>query len=379
MRLAVAFMTLVACGGGGDSSGSTQPKVDLTPVSIAASNTSLTAVSGSAVAVAVHLFAANGQPSPGATVGFTVTGGGGSVDPSSATTNATGDATATWTLGKVAGANALTVTSGRLSALVISATGTVGPPAVIVPSTTTVTGFFGRAATPSPSLTVTDANENPVSGVTVTFGATAGSGTLTGAVATTDTQGKAQLGSWLLGDSPGQQMVTATIAGLNPITFQATAKNPWSATKPAANETDATVFADEGSVSGGGPPWSATPLLNPPSLIVSCLAPIIYVDVSAPLLITQSGSVTYRFDGGAPESSNWNQLGPNFNVLFFPTQNPASASAFIDSLTHASLFNIAFRDRSGAAYAPNFNMHGLTAIIAQTMAACPGFSGSRAP
>jgi len=308
-------------------------------------------------------------------VGFTVTGGGGPVNPTSAATNASGDAAATWTLGKVAGANALSIVSGALPAVLISATGTAGPPAVIVPSAVTATGFFGRAATPAPSLTVLDANQNPVSSVTVTFSAGNGNGTLAGAVATTDAQGKAQLGSWLLSDISGQQTINATVAGLAAVAFQATAKNPWSVTKSAATETDATVLADEGSVSGGGPPWSSTPLVNPPSLTISCLAPIIYIDVKAPLLFTQSGSVTYRFDDGATESSTWEQLGPNFNVLFFPTQNAPVASAFIHRLATASLFNIAFRDRTGATFAPNFNMHGLAAVIAQTMAACPGFSG----
>jgi hypothetical protein len=317
--------------------------------------------------------ATRGQASPGAQVSFSVTSGGGNVAPSSVATNSSGDAHATWTLGKAIGANTLSVVAGSLSAVAVTATGTAGPPSTLVIPAGAFTGVFGRAPATLPTVTVLDANQNPVAGVAVTFATTTPSAVLTGATPTTDAQGKAQLGSWVLGDVAAQT-VTASVSGVAPVTFQATAKNPWVVTTPSGHETDATVLADQGSISGSGPPWASTALINPPSLVVSCTSGIIFIDVEAALLVTQSGAVTYRFDGGTLESSTWDQLAPNFNVLFFPTRDPVVESPFIHRLATASLFNIAFRDRSGATYSANFNMHGLAAVLAQTMAACPSFT-----
>lgn len=64
-----------------------------------------------------------------------------------------------------------------------------------------------------PSVRITDGT-NPVAGVAVTFAVTAGGGSLTGASATTDTNGVATLASWRLGANPGVQTVRATAAGV---------------------------------------------------------------------------------------------------------------------------------------------------------------------
>jgi probable HAF family extracellular repeat protein len=78
-------------------------------------------------------------------------------------------------------------------------------------------------ATP-PSVKVTDAGNNPVAGVAVTFAVTVRGGSLTGATATTDASGIATVGSWTLGTKSGTNKLTATAAGLtgSPVTFIAT-------------------------------------------------------------------------------------------------------------------------------------------------------------
>ncbi|MCA6451356.1 MAG: Ig-like domain-containing protein, partial [Chitinophagaceae bacterium] len=78
-----------------------------------------------------------------------------------------------------------------------------------------------------PSVLVTDASGNPVSGVTVTFTVTAGGGSVTGATATSNANGIATVGSWTLGPNVGTNNNTlqASSVGLtgSPVSFTATA------------------------------------------------------------------------------------------------------------------------------------------------------------
>ncbi len=78
--------------------------------------------------------------------------------------------------------------------------------------------FTGTAGQPLagalPSVKVTDAGGNPVTGVAVTFAAAANSGTLSGATQTTDGNGIATLGGWILSATPGSDVVNATAAGV---------------------------------------------------------------------------------------------------------------------------------------------------------------------
>src|SRR4051794_18489619 len=64
-----------------------------------------------------------------------------------------------------------------------------------------------------------DAGNNPVSGVSVTWGNITGGGSLTGATKITGGDGIATLGSWTLGPAAGINTITATSAGLPDVTF----------------------------------------------------------------------------------------------------------------------------------------------------------------
>ena len=86
------------------------------------------------------------------------------------------------------------------------------------------TATAGTAVAAAPSVLVTDAWNHPVAGVSVTFAATAGGGSLTGATALTNASGVATVGGWTLGATAGANTVTATSAGLSgsPVSFSAT-------------------------------------------------------------------------------------------------------------------------------------------------------------
>jgi surface protein len=76
----------------------------------------------------------------------------------------------------------------------------------------------------APSVLVTDANNNPVSGESVTFSVATGGGSITGETATTGVSGIATVTSWTMGSTAGSNTLTATSGSLagSPLTFTAT-------------------------------------------------------------------------------------------------------------------------------------------------------------
>lgn len=185
---------------------------------------------------------------PGIAVTFAVTNGGGSVSSASATTDASGVATVTWTLGTVAGQNQLTATAGTLGTITFTATGEAGAAASM--TKTAGDNQAGVAGTPvpvPPAVTVKDANGNPKAGVVVTFTVGAGGGTVTGATATTNASGVAAAGSWTLGPTPGVNTLTASSPGLPTVTFTAA-----SASAACAARTAHTIgTTTNGTLAGG--------------------------------------------------------------------------------------------------------------------------------
>ena len=77
-----------------------------------------------------------------------------------------------------------------------------------------------------PSVLVIDADNQPVGGITVTFSAESGAGSVTVPGAVTNARGIATPGSWTLGDTFGTKLLTATVTGLPAVTFSARAIAP---------------------------------------------------------------------------------------------------------------------------------------------------------
>jgi hypothetical protein len=160
----------------------------------------------------------------GVPITFAVTAGGGTITGGTTTTDAVGVATVgSWRLGPAAGTNTLTATGPGLPTVQFQATGTVQVATTLTAvSSTSQAAPVGTAVPAPPSVRVADQAGQPMAGVQVTFAVTAGGGTLTGATATTNAAGVATAGSWTLGSAAGQNTVTATAAGLTPVTFNAT-------------------------------------------------------------------------------------------------------------------------------------------------------------
>lgn len=211
---------------------------DATQIAVNAGN-SQSATAGTAVATAPSVIVkdAGDLPVSGVSVTFAVASGGGSVTGGSATTGADGIATVgSWTLGTTAGANTLTATSGTLtgSPVTFTATGTAGTATqMAVNAGNGQSATVGTAVATGPSVIVKDANNNPVSGVSVTFSIASGGGTVSGATTTTTTttnaNGIATLGSWTLGPAVGSNTLTAASGALTTVTFTATGTSATSA------------------------------------------------------------------------------------------------------------------------------------------------------
>src|SRR5256884_7373695 len=157
---------------------------------------------------------ANGNPVAGVAVTFSATGANGTVDPATpVTTDGSGVATATsWTLGTTARTDTARATASGLtgSPVMFTATATAGAAATMAKSSgDNLTGQVAtRLQTPHIVL-VSDANSNPVAGVTVTWAAASGGGSVDPATSTTDVNGHAQTFR-TLGVLIGTQTTTAT-------------------------------------------------------------------------------------------------------------------------------------------------------------------------
>jgi adhesin/invasin len=186
---------------------------------------------GTAVATApsVKITDASNNPLSGVVVTFAPASGSGSVSPSNgqATTNASGIATLTsWTLGTTAGAQALTASATGTAGVTFHATATAGAAAnIAIVAGDNQTATVGTVVTTAPSVKITDASTNPLSGVVVTFAPAGGSGSTSpiNGQATTNASGIATLTSWTLGATAGAQSLTASATGTSGITFHATA------------------------------------------------------------------------------------------------------------------------------------------------------------
>jgi hypothetical protein len=166
-----------------------------------------------------------GAPVAGRAVIFAAASGSGVATPSTVTTSADGIATTSWTLGHNTGTQLLTASAvgvaGAASFMAIASVGTAA--SVLLSAGDGQSAPVGTAVAAPLAALVRDAYGNPVPNVTVTFAASTGSGSITGSPATTNPQGVATAGTWTLGTTAGPQTVTATVAGVAPRVFTATA------------------------------------------------------------------------------------------------------------------------------------------------------------
>lgn len=203
------------------------PPVDLIPES----GDAQTGLPGQPLAtpLKVRLVDALGNGLAGQGVGWSVATGGGTLSATSGTTDATGRASTTLTLGPVAGANVVISSSGGITATFSASSSPSQPTTLTATTPTQASGIAGAIASPAPSVRVTDALGRPVAGVPVNFAVTGGGGSVAPPTVASDINGNATAALWTLGSQIGTNTLVATASGAgglltgSPIRFTITA------------------------------------------------------------------------------------------------------------------------------------------------------------
>jgi len=163
------------------------------------------------------VYTRSGAPVSGANVTWTVLAGGGTIDAATSTTDASGNAVVHWKLGTTAGADTLIATTADSATSIITATAVAGPAVSVSLVSGDAQDVSGGAAAAPLVVKAVDAYGNPVSGATVSW-STSNGGSIDNASTTTDDKGLSQV-VLTMGSGAGTYTVTATVAGLTPVTF----------------------------------------------------------------------------------------------------------------------------------------------------------------
>ena len=97
-----------------------------------------------------------------------------------------------------------------------------GPASITIVSGNSQTGAAGSVLPDALTVRVADSGARPVSGVTVSWAVTTGGGSVAPASSVSDSGGAA-ITRWTLGTTAGANRVTATVAGISGVMFEATA------------------------------------------------------------------------------------------------------------------------------------------------------------
>lgn len=223
----VVGILVTACGGGGN--GGTPPVVTAIAKASTNSGDTQTGTVGQPLATSLRVVVTeDGAISPGATVTWSTAAAGGSVNPVSATSDASGIASTAWTLGTVSGAQTATATLSGATGSPVTFTATANPDAATTLAKAggdEQTGETGAQLGAAVQAKVSDDFGNGVSGVNVNWAATGG--TASAPSVASNAAGISAV-NVTLGGTAGPITIVATSGGLtgSPLTFTATAADP---------------------------------------------------------------------------------------------------------------------------------------------------------
>jgi PKD repeat protein len=210
-----------------------------------------------------------GNPIPGTTVNWSVTGGG-SVSAAETVTDASGLTSVQRTLGPTAGTQTTVASAGDLvgSPLTFTHTAKAGSAARVV-----IVSGTGQQAAPGTLLPnelvvqVLDAQDNPIAERAVAWVVGSGAGRANPETSETDGQGRAST-RWTLGDAPGRNTLNAVVSGVGVALFEATAAKPSSSTSIVSHEPEPSVVGQpvevRVEVTGSGAAPTGTVNVNSP-------------------------------------------------------------------------------------------------------------------
>jgi adhesin/invasin len=217
-RVAVMAAVVIAAACGGDS-GSTDPSRPSAISRVSPDSQSAPAGVKMAQPLVVLVTGGGGAPLANTPVEWTIGTGGGSLSETVSQTDAAGHAQTTYTPGTVLTVAHVSAQAGSLASLQFTISLTAGPPKTVVKFwSDSPAAVAGSKLTLS--VKVGDEFGNAIAGSVVNWGA--GAGTVSAATSTTDAGGVATV-QYTLGANKGQYTLTATVAGLAPVTFTVTA------------------------------------------------------------------------------------------------------------------------------------------------------------
>lgn len=230
--VSIALMGIVvaalaqACGGSGSTTQASAPAIQKAPT---ASGDAQTGTESTALLNPLRvLVTLGGAPKSGATVAWSTTVAGSSLNPTSSVTDAAGIASTTWTLGTVVGSETAkaTLAGATGSPVTFTATASAAPvPQIAMTPTASGDAQSGTVGNPlaNPLRVVVTLSGSPQQGVSVTWATTGTGSAMTPPTSLTDASGIAT-STWTLNQTAGSQSATATLAGAagSPVTFGAT-------------------------------------------------------------------------------------------------------------------------------------------------------------
>ena len=165
----------------------------------------------------VQVNRAEGTAIAGATVTFAVTGGSATLTPTTAVTNASGQAQVSVTLGTTSGTATISASvAGVPTPAVFGLTAAPGPAvSLAVVSGNHQTGVAGGPLPAPLVVKVSDQYDNPVSGITISFAVVSGGGSLNPTSVATGSNGQAQT-IWTLGSLGASNVVNAAVHSTSP-------------------------------------------------------------------------------------------------------------------------------------------------------------------
>jgi plastocyanin len=219
----LSCVVAAACGG----SSTTDSPAPVLQKTAASSGEGQTGFAGSALANPLRvLVTLSGAPQSGTSVSWVAVGAGASAAPATSVTDATGIATATWTLGSTVGAQTATATLPGATGSPVTFTATaVAATAIQMAATASGDGQSGTVGNPlgNPLRVLVTLLGAPEQGVSVSWAAAGTGAAVNPATSLTDASGIAAT-TWTISQTAGSQSATATLAGASgsPVTFGAT-------------------------------------------------------------------------------------------------------------------------------------------------------------
>jgi hypothetical protein len=189
---------------------------------VSGENQAATAGSALPASLVVRVVDGSGNPVAAATVTWRVVSGGGSVVPASGPTDASGQASAAWTLGSAVGEQTLEASVAGVGTVTFHATATVGAASALALQTQpSGTARLGVPFERQPVVQLRDAAGNDVAqgGVSVTAAIASGPGSLGGTVTrATDGQGRAAFTDLEIGGAIGNHTLIFAASGFTSVT-----------------------------------------------------------------------------------------------------------------------------------------------------------------